>query len=237
MAATLQLLDDFAIDARDPSAELPLMAQRLVAFVALRGRSRRCQVAGTLWPDVAESQALASLRTSVWRVKRTVPGMIRSDAVVISLDPDVVVDSREQESFAMSLLNGRGDDPQWVRSGLSALERVELLPGWYDDWVIFERERMSQLRLHALERAARIFTRDRELDTALELALEAVRAEPLRESAHAVLMAVYIEEGNVWDAVHQYDVFSELLWRELGLVPSKELARMLPPEVRHPGED
>jgi DNA-binding SARP family transcriptional activator len=173
----------------------------------------------------------------MWRVKRTVPGMIRSDAVGISLAPSVVVDSREQEAFATSLLNGRGEDPQWIRSGLPALQRVELLPGWYDDWVFFERERMSQLRLHALERAARIFTRHRELDTALELALEAVRAEPLRESAHAVLMTVYIAEGNVRDAVHQYDVFSELLWRELGLVPSQALARMLPREVRHPGED
>ena len=30
-------------------------------------------------------------------------------------------------------------------------DAMELLPGWYDDWVIFERERIRQQLLHALE--------------------------------------------------------------------------------------
>ena len=71
-------------------------------------------------------------------------------------------------------------------------------------------------------------TRQNELEIALQLALEAVRAEPLRETANATLMSVYLAEGNVSDAVHQYDVFREMLHKELGVEPSPRLAALLP---------
>jgi DNA-binding SARP family transcriptional activator len=231
-SARLQLLGNFELRTDDLSVKLPFMVQRLVAFLALRGLSHRCQVAGMLWPEVGESRALASLRTSVWRVGQAIPGTLRCDGSAIGLDPTVAVDTREQEAFASTLLGDAVDDPQMVRAGLPSLRRGQLLPGWYDDWVVFERERMSQLRLHALEKAARVLTRHRQLDVALDLALEAVRAEPLRETAQAVLMSVYIAEGNVVDAIHQYDEFSRLLYGELGLAPSGQLARMLPADAR-----
>ena len=94
--------------------------------------------------------------------------------------------------------------------------------------MVFERQRLSQLRLHALEHTALVLTRRGELDTAVQLALEAVRAEPLRETANAVLMSVYLAEGNLSDAIHQYDLFRDLLQRELGLEPSASLHRLVP---------
>lgn len=94
--------------------------------------------------------------------------------------------------------------------------------------MVYERERLNQLRLHAMERAARIWVRRRELDIALRLALEAVRTEPLRETANAVLMSVYLAEGNVCDAIHQFEHFDGLLRRELGVAPSPRLTALLP---------
>lgn len=230
--AMLQLLDGFAVRSHQVTVELPLAVQRLVALLALRGPSHRALVAGTLWPDVVESQALASLRTSVWRVGRVVPGMIQRDSSRVGLAPDVDVDVRAQETFACWVRTRGAEDPQSTRAGLDVLRPGPLLPGWYDDWVIFERERMNQIRLHGLEAAARTLVRHGDLGPALDLALEAVRADPLRESAHAVLITVYLAEGNVADAVHQYDVFSQYLWRDLGLVPSAALVGLLPGGLR-----
>ena len=45
-------------------------------------------------------------------------------------------------------------------------------------------------------------------------------------------MSVYLAEGNVWDAIHQYDAFRDLLKRELGLEPSPMLGGLLPQQVR-----
>jgi DNA-binding SARP family transcriptional activator len=224
----LRLLGGFACEVSGAVVELPYGMQRLVAFLALRGASHRSLVAGTLWPEVRESQALASLRTGVWRVNKLVPGILCSEGAGLHMAESCVVDAHAQEAFATSLLREHVDDPGWMRGGLPTLWLGELLPGWYDDWVVFERERLSQLRLHALELAARALTRDGELDVALELALEAVRTEPLRETANAVLISVYLAEGNASDAIHQFTAFSDLLRRELGLEPSPRLAALLP---------
>ncbi|WP_157996312.1 bacterial transcriptional activator domain-containing protein [Kribbella sp. VKM Ac-2569] len=142
------------------------------------------------------------------------------------------VDSKAQEDFAKRVVDTRLIDGREYEKDLETLYPPELLPGWYDDWVIFERQRLSQLRLHALEIIARRLTQRDELDVALRLALEAVRTEPLRETANAVLMSVYLAEGNVSDAIRQYAVFRDLLQRELGLEPSARLTRLLPAQAR-----
>lgn len=224
----LRLLGGFACEASGSSVELPFGMQRLLAFLVLRGPSHRCLVAGSLWPEVRESQALASLRTGVWRVNAILPGALIAKRDALGMSGSTQVDTQQQETFATALLRDHLDDPEVISASLPTLLTGELLPGWYDDWVVFERERQSQLRLHALESTARLLTRHNQLDAALQLALEAVRAEPLRETANAVLMSVYLAEGNVSDAIRQYTVFRELLRRELGLEPSPKLAQLLP---------
>ena len=225
--ARVRLLDRFCFEYDDAALVLPAALERLVAFLALRGPSRRSVVAGTLWPDVPEGHALASLRTSIWRMNRLAPGLLTATGGSVALSEAADVDSRDQEEFATGLLRGQLED-DGVVDGLSVLWGGNLLPGWYDDWVIFERDRLQQLRLHALERTAAVLLRRRKVDLALQTALEAVRAEPLRETSNAVLISVYLAEGNVVDALRQYEVFRSLIGVELGMVPSPRLAGLLP---------
>ena len=67
----------------------------------------------------------------------------------MALGPGVRVDVREMTDWAHRALDPRAevDRPSLPVVGLSG----ELLPGWYDDWVIAAREAFRQLRLHALE--------------------------------------------------------------------------------------
>lgn len=228
MAGTrLRLLNEFALDCAHARVDLPPGMQRLIAFLALRGPAHRCVMAGTLWPEVPEGHALASLRTGIWRLNRLLPGTVVVDGMVLSTPRTMTVDSREQEQFATRLLRDRVVDDQWIEERLDILWPGELLPGWYDDWVVFDRARLAQLRLHALEHTALVMTRSHHLETAFQLALEAVRAEPLRETANATLMEVYLAEGNVIDAVHQFNDYRRLLHLELGVEPSPTLGRML----------
>jgi len=163
----------------------------------------------------------------MWRLNAILPGVVLTLPSTLSLSRSVDVDSEEQESLATSLLRGRAVDDVCPSLGLASLWPAELLPGWYDDWVLVERERLRTLRLHALELAAGILARQRRLDAALSLALEAVRSDPLRESSHRVVMSVFLEEGNVVDVLRQYELFRDLVGRELGLVPSPAMTRLL----------
>jgi len=230
--ARLRLLEGFAFECDGSPVVLPVGLQRLLAYLALRGPTHRCAIAGTLWPEVPESHSLASLRTSFWRTNQLVPGLVEAQGSALALTGSIALDCREQETYATRLLR-EPEDGTWVSVGLPTLWPTVLLPGWYDDWVVFERERLHQLRLHALERLAELMLKRGSLALALQVALEAVRGEPLRETSNAVLISVYLAEGNISDALHQYDVYSTLLDRELGLPPSERISNLLPVTKRH----
>jgi DNA-binding SARP family transcriptional activator len=96
----------------------------------------------------------------------------------------------------------------------------DLLPDWYEEWVVVERERYRQLRLHALEALCVELVARQRFAQAVQAALVAVAGEPLRESANLALIRAYLAEGNVCEAMRHYQSFRDLLWDELRVVPS-----------------
>jgi len=218
----LALLEAFELSNGDRSVSVPLPVQRLLAFLALRGRpARRAYVACTLWIDSNEHRAFGSLRSALWRLRRDGYRLVEESDGRLRLSPDVVVDVHEAAAAAHRLLDPARDidDADSKRLFLSG----ELLPDWYDDWVAIERERFRQLRVHALERLCERLTSERRFTEAVETGLAAVEGEPLRESAHRVLIHAHLAEGNAAEALRQYHVFCALLRDRLGLEPSGQM--------------
>ena len=89
------------------------------------------------------------------------------------------------------------------------------------------RERLRQLRLHALEAAAAQLSALGSYGLALDAALTALRADPLRESAHRAVIRVHLAEGNVAEARRAFRQCRLLLRRELHVEPSPQTARMV----------
>jgi DNA-binding SARP family transcriptional activator len=204
--------------------------QRLVAFLAVTGPCNRAYVVGVLWPEQSEQHAHGSLRTVLWRLRRRsggVPRLIGIEGESLALHEDVAVDVNEFVSCATELLH-RPERPV-SEAAFALLTSRDLLPGWYDDWLQFERERLRQLRLHALETlAARWCSQGRHAE-ALEAALTAVQIEPLRESPHRLVIEVHLAEGNVSEALRQYRYFDNLLFRELQARPTNQLVALVRP--------
>ena len=105
----------------------------------------------------------------------------------------------------------------------------ELLPDWTDDWLLLERERWDQVRLHALETMAQRLMSLEKFLPALDAALRAVSIEPIRESAHRTLIEIHLAEGNSACAVKHYQRYRGLLHRELGVTPSRRMTRLIEP--------
>jgi DNA-binding SARP family transcriptional activator len=229
-APKVRLLDGFAVDAGDEgsrriSGDLPRGAERLVAHLALAGRTARTAVAGQLWPEVPEEHAGGSLRSAIWRLQKALPALIEVSGRSLSLAPGVRVDVRDLGDWARRVADPcvALDDTLVPDAGI----RGDLLPGWYEDWVLLERERLRQLRMHTLEvLAARLAAAGRHGE-ALQVAYAAVRAEPLRESAHRTVVRVHLAEGNLAEAVRAHDVFQTLVGAELGVVPTEQMARLV----------
>lgn len=225
----LGLLGRFTLDYGTTAVDVGVAAQRLLAYLGLRRHGTRTVVAGTLWPDATEERAHGSLRTALWRLHRGRELLVRSEGDTLALAETVSVDVRALTDSALHLLDARSADPALARHLLFA---GDLLPGWDDDWVLFERERLRQLRLHALDALAHHHLAQGRPALALEAALESVRAEPLRESAHRAVVAVHLAEHNVLEAIRHYRAFRSLLEQELGLAPSAGFTAMLPTCLR-----
>src|SRR5919202_1528765 len=142
----------------------------------------------------------------------------------------VEVDVRRGLAHARRLLAGAGVDVDV--DGDDAALHGELLPDWYDDWVLFERERYRQLALHALEAQAERLQELGRPPEALQRALAAVRSEPLRESGHRLLIRVHLAEGNAVEALRQFELCRRLLRDRLGLDPSPQLVELVAPLTR-----
>lgn len=77
----------------------------------------------------------------------------------------------------------------------------DLLPGWYEDWVLAERDGLQHLRLRALEEVAEVLLRRGRCSEALDAALAAVRRDPLRESTLRLVLRIHVAEGKRVEAL------------------------------------
>jgi DNA-binding SARP family transcriptional activator len=210
----------------DQVVTVPFASQRVLALVALENRKlHRSYVAGKLWLETSEEHAQACLRSALWRIRARCPlPPFESTRTHVWLAPTVDVDVHRQVSLAQSLISGdlSCDD---VEPGMIELD--DLLPGWYDDAVLLERERLQQLHLHAIEALSKVLVAERRYAEAVEAAFAAIAVDPLRESARRTLIAAYLSEGNVAVAVRHGRAYAELVRRTLGVDPSREFRELL----------
>ena len=229
----LHLLGGFGLQVDDNAVPLTPSQQRLVALLGLRGGALpRGYVAGLLWGDSSESRAHDSLRSTLWKLHALSPGVVLISGDSLTLAPNVPVDVRYATELARALITDRFDD-NTVSALLEPRFCYELLPGWYEDWVIVERERHRQLSLHALELVCEHLTSLRRYGAAILAGLAAVDRDPLRESAHRALMKIHIAEGNGAEAIRRYRQYEKIAARELGVPPSPMMRALLHEVTAH----
>lgn len=218
---SLHLLGGFRLLHDDVPVVVPRGLQRVIALIGLRPAATRSHLAGLLWPETSEERALSSLRTALWRLRQDPCCPLLTDGDTVRLGDSVRLDVDELVGAAARVR--AGDLPEVA----AEICRHDLLPGWYDDWVLLERERLRQLRLHLLEELAGNHLAAGRHGEALEAALAAMAAEPLRETPHRLVVRVHLAEGNAFEAVHAFYVYRDLLLRELRLEPSPAMAALL----------
>jgi DNA-binding SARP family transcriptional activator len=224
----ISVLGSFGFSAADGSRPaLSGGSQRLLAFLALRSEAvTRGAAAGSLWPDASGDHAGSSLRSALSRLGSTRAAVAATD-IDLRLADDVVVDIRESQGLARNLLEpDASPEAAFDATTISALSR-DLLPDWYDDWLIPEAEEWRQLRLHALEALSDRLAQVGRCAHAMGAALAAVRVDPLRESAVAALIRVHLVEGNQADALREFRAYRALLQREIGAEPTNNLFELV----------
>ena len=221
----IQLMGRFRLSTGPTPLVLPSSATRVIAFLALhRVGHQRSHVAGQLWPDITEQRAPANLRNAVWKANTAADGLVEGDTETIRLRENVEVDIARLRTTARDLLERSQPIDDSISPDIFA---EEMLLGWDDDWALFERERIKQLCLHALETLSLLHLEAGAPAAAIDAALLAVRLEPLRESAHRAISRAHLAEGNMAQALRQFDTYRKLVHEELGLPPSAAYHQLL----------
>jgi len=226
----LKLLDGFDLSFDNSPVVFARSAQRLVSMLALGDRPvARSYASGVLWSDRDSEHANACLRSAIWRTRS--PGrqpVVIATPTHVSLASWVEVDFRSSVARSRRVLSTDGSAAE-LPIAFDELDELcaELLPDWYDDWVLLERERYRQLQLHTLERLSDRFRAAGRFAESLHVALTAVASDPLRESAQRRVIDTHLAEGNLADALRQYRRYARLLAAELGLQPSGDLRQYI----------
>ncbi|MEU2624303.1 BTAD domain-containing putative transcriptional regulator [Streptomyces sp. NPDC007157] len=218
---SLELLNAFELISGGSSVPVPLGAQRLLALLGLNpeGVHRRA-AAEQLWPDCSSPRASANLRSALCQARRAcrVP-LIDCVGQRLRLSPAVRVDVLWIRNSAQQIVDGLAPPYAGSETLIEELAR-ELLPAWPDDWLGLDRERWNQMRLYALEGLAQRFLSAQRYLPALQAALVASAIDPVRETAHRIILEIHLSEGNQASAVRCYQRYEAYLQRELGVSPS-----------------
>jgi DNA-binding SARP family transcriptional activator len=211
--------------------------------------TRQC---ATELADEAVNRGRANLSSAIWRLQRA----LRSGAapplsigsmgdIGFDLDAPIWLDSESFEQALTPAFASPGvplDEP--VFSGVQQalqLYRGDYMPGWYDDWILAQRERLHALRFRGKLRLLEHFEASGAFDTAIACGLELLQMDALRETVHRSLMRIYARNGEPAKVVAQYRMLKDLLEKELGVRPSAQTqalyrSLMNPVSIAEPGD-
>jgi non-specific serine/threonine protein kinase len=232
-ALHIQLLGGFRL-VSDTTLLTTLDSPRLQALLAYLVLYRamphaRPHLAFRFWPDTTESQALTNLRTLLYRLRQALPHadqFLHVDAQTVQWRADAPW-TLDVAAFEDAL--AQPDQPQYHGNPTTQrkilAEAVEhyhgdLLPAWYDDWVLLERERLRQLFLTALERLVLLLEHEAAYPAAIGYAQRLLRHDPLHEATYQHLMRLHTLSGDRASALRVYQICATVLERELAVTPS-----------------
>jgi predicted ATPase/DNA-binding SARP family transcriptional activator len=198
-------------------------AQSLLAYLILNAGTahRREKLAGLLWPDSLEESARDNLRHALWRVRKALPqkqitDYLLADDVSITFNASAVywLDAAQLEE-----LDGSATTDELI-SILSAYEG-ELLPGFYDEWVVLEREHLYSIFEHHMARLLSLLEKEARWLDALEWAERWIKLGQKPEPAYRALMSAHAAKGDMSKVVVTYERCVKSL-KEYGIEASEQ---------------
>lgn len=245
----LELLGDLLIRSADGSLVTvgAKKSQALLAYLAMKPAQHvsRERLAGLLWSSSGPDQARQSLRQTLSTIRKELlqiapkQKILIEDGDLLSLDRSVSCDVPELES----LVNAGTEEA--LKPAID-LYRGDFLDGFvinedrFDQFVIGERDRLHRVALRAHAQLVELQSRRGALDEAIGTAQRSLRIDNLQESMHRTLMRLYLESGDIVEALQQYEACAKVLKRELRIEPdadTKALQREIMQIRAQRGED
>lgn len=215
--------------------------QELLSYLLIhrdRPHSREA-LATLLWGDTSTEKSKKYLRQALWHLHAALnsdngngTGVLLVENDWLSLNPlsklwTDVADFEHAFAGAEGIA-GRQLEPnqaQALRKAVS-LYSDDLLPGYYQDWILFERERLQNMYLLMLDKLIVYLQFQGEYEVAQGYAATILRYDPARERTHRQLMHLYSLAGDRTSALRQFERCALALKQELGVKPERKTVEL-----------
>ncbi|HYN89336.1 MAG TPA: BTAD domain-containing putative transcriptional regulator, partial [Ardenticatenaceae bacterium] len=215
----------------------------LLAYLAVTGRPQRREALATLlWPEYEQANAYASLRRTLWSLKKGIGErrlLIDSETVALQPDGDLWLDvAAFRESLAASAGHAHPNTERCAvclasLQAAAELYRDDFLAGFtlpdsppFDEWHFFQTEGLRQELAAVLERLVTIYAARATPAAAIPYARRWLELDPLHEPAHRALIRLYLQTGQRAAALRQYESCVQRLAEELGAAPEPETTQL-----------
>lgn len=230
------------LDGRDITPQIGHKSLAVIAYLVLESPPlARERLASTFWSEKPDPVARYRLRHTLWELRRLLGSQyIGSDDTRcwINPDADLQVDVLEFERGCAALGGGttryvpeNGHVP--VLSALVGLYRGDLLDNvtvqdapLFDEWLLFERERLQLLYQEVLWCLALAQQAAQDMAGAAQTLTRLIQVDPLRERSYRALMELYARQGDRAGALRVYLQCAQTLAAELGSAPASETQRL-----------
>jgi DNA-binding SARP family transcriptional activator len=186
-----------------------------------------------LWPESSFERARRSLNVAICTLRKRLSDCSASLQNYILLEggyyhlcPTVQVES-DVDRFDLGYERGRRLEKTNRIEAAAEYERtIELYRGdyllehLYEDWTMFERERLFNAYLDMLERLAVYYKESEQLRESMRICYRILEKDRGHENSHLLLTAVYALLGSYGRALHQYKLFKGVLKSTYGTEPS-----------------
>jgi len=209
----------------------------LLAYLALHPESAHPREVLTelFWPDAPPETGRLSLRVALNALRAQIdpPGargsaVLVADRMTVGLNAAAVTTDVAEMVRAVRRAAHASTEEDRIRwlAAAADLYAGELLPGFYEDWVVGEQRRVAEMFHTAVAVLAAALERAGDRGRAVTYLRASVAADPLREEPRVLLMRLLARAGDRAAALREYRDFEERLSGELGVRPGRALTEL-----------
>jgi DNA-binding SARP family transcriptional activator len=211
-------------------------AQELLCYLVLHQNKPHPREAliDRLWGDYSPAQSRKQLRQVLWEMQTALHNkhtniellyLAETDWISFNLHCGAWIDVHEFEQACERAQHMAGQtlDDECASALQHAIElyRGDLLEGWYQDWCLYERERLQNLYLDMLDKLMAYCEVHQQYETGLEYGARILHYDRARERTHWQLMCLYYSANDRAGALRQFQRCATALDQELGVKPSQ----------------
>ena len=177
-----------------------------------------------MWPEDREASARANLRQLLWQIKKALGvELILADKINVGVNPETPF-TLDADQLAKSQEGSPALDKRLEALSLYA---GELLPGFYDEWIIPERERLGRIYDQQMSQATQDLEKEKRWRDVLVWGEKWIANRRGTEVGYRALIRAYAALGDTASAVAVYQRCAADLKSELGVSPSQETQSLL----------